>query len=58
VYHRRSSDTVLRPYYQKEIKEVQNSKTIMFNELEVGARKRAEVDEVKQRFEDIYFSAN
>jgi hypothetical protein len=42
---------------EKEIKEMQNLKTIMFNELVVGARKRAGVDEVKQRFEDtfIYF---
>jgi hypothetical protein len=40
----------------KEIKEVQNLKTIIFNELEVGARKRAEVDEVKQRFEEVQLS--
>jgi len=39
---------------EKEIKEVQNLKTIMFNELEVRARKWAEVDKVKQRFEDMF----
>jgi hypothetical protein len=39
---------------EKEIKEVQNLKTIMFNELEVRARKWAEVDKMKQRFEDMF----
>jgi chromosome segregation ATPase len=39
---------------EKEIEEVQNLKTTMFNELEVRARKWAEVDKVKQRFEDMF----
>ena len=39
---------------EKEIKEVQNLKTIIFNELEVRARKWAEVGKVKQRFEDMF----
>ena len=39
---------------EKEIKEVQNLKTIMFNQLEMKTRKWAEVDKVKQRFEDMF----
>jgi hypothetical protein len=33
---------------------VQNLKTIMFNQLEMKTRKWAEVDKVKQRFEDMF----
>ena len=39
---------------EKEIEEVQNLRTTMFNELEVRARKWAELDKVKQRFEDMF----
>jgi septal ring factor EnvC (AmiA/AmiB activator) len=39
---------------EKEIEEVQNLRTTMFNELEVRARKWAELDKGKQRFEDMF----
>ena len=39
---------------EKEIEEVQNLRTTMFNQLEVRARKWAELDKVKQRFEDMF----
>ena len=39
---------------EKEIEEVHNLRTTMFNQLEVRARKWAELDKVKQRFEDMF----